>query len=165
MPSFTGSNQIPPDDKKQIRVGLWTLILLILAVGLSIALSALDDVKGAPLFDSGVLSQTVSAVAIIGAALGPMLVQNYRNSQIIKHEVKNDHKTNLRVESDQRHQITSNQNMTLLDEIRKTQALVNRTGRKLDAIDKKFDGKIDDLRLESQAIQHENVRRFQRLEN
>lgn len=165
MPSFTGSNQIPPDDKKQIRVGLWTLILLILAVGLSIALSALDDVKGSPLFDSGVLSQTVSAVAIIGAALGPVLLQNYRNSQIIKHEVKNDHKTNLRVESDQRHQITSNQNMTLLDEIRKTQALVNRTGRKLDAIDKKFDGKIDDLRLESQAVQHENVRRFQQLEN
>lgn len=165
MSFFTGSHQTPPRDRKPIRVGLWTVLLILAAIGISIALSALDDDKGNPLFDNNTLTSTISAAALVGAAVGPILLQQYRDSQVIKHEVKNDHKTNMRVEQDQRHYVNSNQNMTILDEVKKSQSLILQQGRKVDALDRKFDTKVDELRKEFQAVQHENVSRFNRIED
>lgn len=165
MSFLTGSNPIPPRDRKPIRVGFWTILLIFVAIGISIGLSALDDDKGNPLFDNGTLTSTISAAALIGAAVGPILLQQYRDNQVIKHEVKNDHKTNMRVEQDQRHYVNSNQNMTILDEVRKGQELTIQQGRKVDALDRKFDSKVDELRREFQAVQHENVTRLLRLES
>lgn len=165
MSFFTGPNRVPPRDRKPIRVGLWTIVLIVVAVALSVWLSSLDDEKGNPLFDNSTLTSTISAAALIGAAVGPILLQQYRDNQVIKHEVKNDHKTNMRVEQDQRHWANSNQNMTILDEVMKTQAMVAQNNRKTDALDKKFDTKVDGLREEMQAVQHENVTRFICIEN
>lgn len=146
--------------KKPVKVGLWTGVWVTIAVAAIIGVSSLDDIKGQPFFDNGLLSQIITSAGLVAAALGPSLVQQRRDTADIKHEVKNDHPKNFRVEQDDRHHQIINSQITSIDEQKRTQAMIANLGRKVDAFDKKFDGKVDALREEQQRVQHENIDRF-----
>ena len=146
--------------KKPVKVGLWTAVWVTVALAALIAVSGLDDVKGQPLFDNGLLGQIITSAGILAAAIGPSLVQQRRDTKDIIHEVKNDHPKNFRIENDERHHQILNSQITSIDEQKRTQAMIANLGRKVDAFDKKFDGKVDALREEQQRVQHENIDRF-----
>lgn len=89
-----------------MRVGLWTILSLAGAILLTIGISVLEDYQGEPLFETPVITQTLSTIAIIGAAFGPSIYATRQDTKIVRHEVKNDHRTNLRDENDSRHRET-----------------------------------------------------------
>lgn len=96
----------PADDhtpRSRPRVILWTVLFLVAAIAIVLTLSVLDDVRDQPLFDSPLLQQTISTIALLGAAFGPSLYANRQDTKVIRHEVKNDHSENMRVENDSRH--------------------------------------------------------------
>lgn len=92
-----------PNPPRRMRVGLWTMLSLAGAILLTIGISVLEDYQGEPLFDTPVITQTLSTIAIIGAAFGPSVYATRQDTKIVRHEVKNDHRTNFRDESDSRH--------------------------------------------------------------
>lgn len=100
---MTAVTETPESPRRRQRVILWTVLLLITAIALVLVLSAMDDVRGKPLLDSPLLQQTLSTIAILGAAFGPSLYANRQDTKVIRHEVKNDHSENMRVENDSRH--------------------------------------------------------------
>jgi len=150
--------------KKPVRVGLWTAVWVTLAVGALVAVSALNDVKGQPLFDSGLLGTIITASGLFAAAIGPSYIQQRRDTAAIKHEVKNDHTKNFRVENDERHRQILNFQVTFLDEQRRTQAMISNLGREVARVEKKLDIRVDDLRREQQSVQHENHEKFMQQE-
>ena len=89
---------------KKTRVGLWTVLSLASAVAFTLILSIILDATGKPVFEVALLQQTLSSIALIGAAFGPSLYANRQDTKIIKHEVKNDHSVNFREENDHRHE-------------------------------------------------------------
>lgn len=88
---------------RRTRVGLWTILSLAVAIAFTLLLSVLLDSGGKPVFEKTLLQQTLSSIALIGAAFGPSLYANRQDTKIIRHEVKNEHNTNLREEGDSRH--------------------------------------------------------------
>lgn len=89
---------------KRTKVGLWTILALVIAIGFTLLLSIWVDNTGKSVFNNEILQQTLSTIALLGAAFGPSLYANRQDTKIIKHEVRNDHSTNLRVENDYRHE-------------------------------------------------------------
>jgi len=127
MTPITQPGAVP--RSRRPRTVLWTLASLVVAISIVVGLSILDDVTGKPLFDSPVLQQTLSTIAILGAAFGPSIIASNKDTRVIREEVKNDHvDRNLREDLDR----TEERIVKVSDEVRE--------------LDRKFDRKIDTLR-------------------
>jgi len=96
---------------------------IVLTVAIPLAVFAFDWADWVP--SEKIIIQLIASTGLVLVALGPIYHSNRKkhaataeNIEIIKHEVKNDHNTNLRVESDQRHAENVAYNQRVLDEIK-----------------------------------------------
>lgn len=94
----------PPStgNQKKDRTILWTALSLSVVIGVILVLSALDDSQGNPWISESIIGQTLTTLGVVGAAFGPTLLKVRRDTAAVKHEVKNDHPTNYRIEQDVR---------------------------------------------------------------
>ena len=100
------SPQRAPVNKKSPKTLLWTAVWVSLYFVGIFLLSAIDGPDGQPWIETSVLGESVKTLGLVASALGPSLVTVIRDGRVVKHEVKNDHSTNLRVENDSRHKET-----------------------------------------------------------
>lgn len=108
---------IEPNTPRKPRILLWTAVWIALYfIGIAL-LSAIDAPDGTPWIDSSVLGESVRTIGLVGAAFGPSLVNIVKDTRTVKHEVKNDHSANLRVESDTRHAETQREFARLHDSL------------------------------------------------
>lgn len=94
------------ENQKKPRTFLWTVICVAVYFIVISLLSAVDGPDGTPWVDSSVLGEAIKTLGLFAAAFGPILLDLRKDTRTVKHEVKNDHTTNLRVESDQRYAAT-----------------------------------------------------------
>lgn len=113
---MTTSTQTAHRPRKNVRKTiLWTAFwVVVYVVGISL-LSAIDGPDGKPWIEENILGETVRSLGLLASTVGPTLISVLRDTQEVKHEVKNDHSTNMRVENDSRH----NEVLEKLKEVRK----------------------------------------------
>ena len=100
IPPVPGQHNSKP--RKKDRTLLWTILLVSAMLVAILAVAAIHDRHGDPWISDSIIGQAIATLGIIGAAVGPSLVKVARDTATIKHEVKNDHHTNYRVEQDVR---------------------------------------------------------------
>lgn len=89
--------------RKKPRTFLWTILSVSVYLILIAALSGIDGPDGKPWIDTNVFGEAIKTLGLVAAAFGPALRDILRDTRVVKHEVKNDHAGNLRVEGDYRH--------------------------------------------------------------
>ena len=97
----THTASTPTQNNK--RTLLWTALSVTIFLIAFLLLSTIDDAQGNPWIDTSLLGQLLTTIGAVAALFGPLLVKNTKDVAVVKHEVKNDHTTNLRVEGDDRH--------------------------------------------------------------
>ncbi len=101
--------------KLTTRTLIWTGLSVLLYFLLLPLLSAIDGPDGLPWIDSSVIGEQIKQFGLITSVAGPFAVSLLKDVKDVKHEVKNDHTTNMRVENDSRHAET----LKLLSEVKK----------------------------------------------
>lgn len=85
------------------RIIGWTGVSVIAYFVLLTLLSAIDGPDGKPWIETYILGEQIEQVGLISSVSGPAVIALLKDVKDVKHEVKNDHSTNLRVENDSRH--------------------------------------------------------------
>ena len=97
------------------RIIGWTVVSVIAYFFLLPLLSAIDGPDGQPWIETSILGEQIKQLGLIASVSGPAAIALLKDVKDVKHEVKNDHSTNLRVENDSRHAET----LKLLSEVKK----------------------------------------------
>lgn len=85
------------------RIIGWTVVSVVAYFVLLPLLSAIDGPDGKPWIETSILGEQIKQLGLIASVSGPAAITLLKDVKDVKHEVKNDHSTNLRVENDSRH--------------------------------------------------------------
>ncbi len=85
------------------RIIGWTVVSVIAYFILLPLLSAIDGPDGQPWVETSILGEQIKQLGLIASMSGPAAIALLKDVKDVKHEVKNDHSANLRVENDSRH--------------------------------------------------------------
>lgn len=85
------------------RIIGWTVVSVIAYFILLPLLSAIDGPDGKPWVETSILGEQIKQLGLIASVSGPAAIALLKDVKDVKHEVKNDHTTNFRVENDSRH--------------------------------------------------------------
>lgn len=85
------------------RIIGWTVVTVIAYFILLPLLSAIDGSDGKPWIETSILGEQIKQLGLIASVSGPAAIALLKDVKDVKHEVKNDHSTNLRAENDSRH--------------------------------------------------------------
>ena len=88
------------------RIVGWTVISVIAYFILLPFLSAIDGPDGKPWIETSILGEQIKQLGLIASVSGPAAIALLKDVKDVKHEVKNDHTTNFRVENDSRYEET-----------------------------------------------------------
>lgn len=88
---------------RTVRIIGWTVVSVVAYFTLLPLLSAIDGPDGKPWIEANILGEQIKQLGLIASVSGPAAIALLKDVKDVKHEVKNDHSTNLRVENDSRH--------------------------------------------------------------
>ena len=88
---------------RTVRIIGWTAVSVVAYFILLPLLSAIDGPDGKPWIATSILGEQLKQLGLIASVSGPAAIALLRDVKDVKHEVKNDHSANLRVENDSRH--------------------------------------------------------------
>lgn len=91
---------------RTVRIIGWTVVSVVAYFILLPFLSAIDGPDGKPWIETSILGEQIKQLGLIASVSGPAAIALLKDVKDVKHEVKNDHDTNLRVENDSRHEET-----------------------------------------------------------
>lgn len=130
IPPVPGQHVTRPPKKDYTL--LWTALSLVIAISVLLAVSAIDDTKGEPWIANSLVGQAIATLGLVAAGFGPLLVKVTKDTAAVKHEVKNDHSSNMRVESDVRFDRTIRYFERLEGQIDRLDGKVDRVDARLD---------------------------------
>lgn len=116
MSATAGGNkpELTPRSRTARIIG-WTVVSVIAYFILLPLLSAIDGPDGKPWIEASILGEQIKQLGLIASVSGPAAIALLKDVKDVKHEVKNDHSANLRVESDNRHEET----LKILNDVRR----------------------------------------------
>lgn len=116
MSATAGGNkpELTPRSRTARIIG-WTVVSVIAYFILLPLLSAIDGPDGKPWIEASILGEQIKQLGLIASVSGPAAIALLKDVKDVKHEVKNDHSTNFRVESDNRHEET----LKILNDVRR----------------------------------------------
>ena len=103
MNTSPGANNTKTTRSRTARIIAWTVVSVVAYFILLPLLSAIDGPDGKPWIETSILGEQIKQLGLFASASGPAVIALLKDVKDVKHEVKNDHITNLRVENDSRH--------------------------------------------------------------
>jgi hypothetical protein len=100
-------------NKRLTQTGLWTALAVGVAILGILLLSTIDTPDGEPWLESSTIAQTLSLLAVVGAAVLPSVLGTRKDAAEVREQVQNAHMKpdgtplNLRDDLDDKHNLTS----------------------------------------------------------